>query len=111
MLKPSRKNSGIARDRERASGVEAFNSDGVRPRRQIMKVRIGFFCLVGCLLIASAATEFSLQGVRGASGDSVSATYSPGIFHVTIPYRAHPDGAGQLAVEILDPVDSVLGRT
>ncbi|HXN48328.1 MAG TPA: MG2 domain-containing protein [Bryobacteraceae bacterium] len=76
-----------------------------------MKVRIGFFCLVGCLLIACAATVMSLQGVRAASGDSVSATYSHGIFHVTIPYRAPHNGAGQLTVEILDPEDSVLGRS
>ncbi len=76
-----------------------------------MKARIGFSCLVGCLLIACAAAVMSRQGVQAASGDSVSATYSHGIFHVTIPYRAPHNGAGRLTVEILDPEDSVLGRS
>jgi len=76
-----------------------------------MKARIGFFCLVGCLLIACAAVRMSLQGVQAAGGDSAGATYSHGIVHITIPYRAPHNGAGQLTVEILDPEDNALGRS
>ncbi len=76
-----------------------------------MKARIGFYCLVGCLLIACAAVLMSLQGVQAAGGDSVSATYSQGTVHITIPYRAPHNGGGQLTVEILDPEDRALGRS
>ena len=76
-----------------------------------MKSRCWFFFPVASLVIACAAISFSRQGVQAAGGDSVGATYSHGIVHVTIPYRAPHNGAGQLTVEILDPEDGVLGRS
>jgi len=76
-----------------------------------MKGHFWFFFLVTSLLIACAAISVSLKGVQAAGGDSVGATYSHGIVHVTIPYRAPHGGAGQLSVEVLDPEDKVLGRS
>src|SRR5947207_3318505 len=45
-----------------------------------------------------------------ASGATAVATYSRGVLHVSIPYRAGHSGPGQLVIEVLDPEDEVLGR-
>lgn len=42
---------------------------------------------------------------------SPGATYSRGLLHLTIPYRAEHAGAGELTLQVLDPDDRVLGRT
>ena len=52
----------------------------------------------------------SFQGTATADGESASVTYSHGTVRASIPYRAPHAGAGQLAVEVLDPDDQVLGR-
>ncbi len=53
----------------------------------------------------------SFQRMQAADGESAVATYSHGVLHLTIPYRAPHAGAGQLTVEVLDPEDQVLGRS
>src|SRR5271165_5081163 len=58
------------------------------------------------VLIANAAQE-----TQAANEGSAAATYSHGILHATIPYRAPHAGAGQLTVEVLNPEDEVLGRS
>jgi hypothetical protein len=62
------------------------------------------------LLIASAVLLQSFQGTQ-ANSAAVTATYSQGALHVTIPYAAGHAGAGTLMVEVLDPEDRVVGRT
>jgi hypothetical protein len=54
-----------------------------------------------------AAVAFSL---RHAPAQQLAVTYTRGNLSVTIPYRSKREGAGKLAVEILDPEDNVLGR-
>src|SRR5260370_6595184 len=63
------------------------------------------------LIVAVAVTAVSFQGVRAANSESVSATYSHGTLHVTIPYNLTHSGSGQLTVAVLDPEDQVLGRS
>src|SRR5258708_8990884 len=63
------------------------------------------------LIVAVVVTAVSFQGVRAANSESVSATYSHGTLHVTIPYNLTHSGTGQLTVEVLDPEDQVLGRS
>src|SRR5579859_1281748 len=67
-----------------------------------------WFLLPGAFVVIAAAVV--LQAFYPAGGETAGATYSHGILHVAIPYRAIHAGAGQLVVEILDPEDQVLGR-
>ncbi|HEY6350145.1 MAG TPA: MG2 domain-containing protein [Candidatus Angelobacter sp.] len=67
-----------------------------------------WLCLAGLLIIAGVVAM--VLPFQAASGDSLSATYSHGILHVTIPYRAPRAGQGQLIVEVLNPEDGVLGK-
>jgi A-macroglobulin complement component/alpha-2-macroglobulin family protein/MG2 domain-containing protein/A-macroglobulin receptor/carboxypeptidase family protein/macroglobulin-like protein len=62
------------------------------------------------LAIIVAAAIFAAQPLLTARGDSAVATYTNGILHVAIPYRADHAGDGQLRVEVLDPEDAVVGR-
>ena len=67
------------------------------------------------ILILSAAimaAAFLSQKTFQAAGDAppTTATYSHGLLRFSIPYHAPRAGAGQLAVEVLDPEDHVLGR-
>jgi hypothetical protein len=68
------------------------------------------FLFVALLLSAAAAIVASFQDARTAD-DEAAATYARGSLHVTIPYHAPHAGTGQLAVEVLDPEDAVLGRS
>ncbi len=47
---------------------------------------------------------------QGPADHQLSATYSQGLVHVTIPYQAPRAGSGKLSVEVLDPEDRVIGR-
>src|SRR5579859_3578172 len=73
----------------------------------VMKAKL--LVLSAVLLAASVAILESFQGARAANSDLPGATYSHGVLHVNIPYRAPHAGAGQLTVEVLDPEDQVLG--
>ena len=66
--------------------------------------------LAALLVIAAALTLQSFQNAEAAHGGTLTATYSSGTLHVTIPYHGLHAGAGQLTVEVLDPEDAVLGR-
>ena len=65
--------------------------------------------LPAALLVVAAV--LMIQAFDTANGETAGATYSHGVLHVAIPYRAAHAGAGQLIVEVLDPEDQVLGRT
>ena len=58
------------------------------------------------LLVALVA---SFQG-RPTNGESLSATYSRGTLHVSIPSTAPHPGPGTLTVDVLDPSDVVLAH-
>jgi uncharacterized protein YfaS (alpha-2-macroglobulin family) len=62
------------------------------------------------LLVTTGYVLLSFQEPDPQNSRSVSAIYSHGLVHATIPYVAPHFGAGQLTVEILDPEDQVLGR-
>jgi uncharacterized protein YfaS (alpha-2-macroglobulin family) len=72
--------------------------------------RFRFFFPAALLVIASAGLVESFQTTQSATGDSIVATYSPGVLSATISYHAPHVGVGQLTVEVLDPEDGVLGR-
>ncbi|HUO31986.1 MAG TPA: MG2 domain-containing protein, partial [Bryobacteraceae bacterium] len=71
-----------------------------------------WFLLAAALFgIASLAIlEPFQQTARRGSSDTPTATYAHGALETVIPYRAPRAGAGQLAVEVLDPDDKALGR-
>src|SRR5947208_3536014 len=73
--------------------------------------RLKLISLAALLIIALVLTVPSLQNAQAANGDSLAVTYSRGSLHVTIPYHALHAGEGQLAVEILDPDDKIIGRS
>ena len=77
----------------------------------MMKTRTSRFplFLLAALLLAAAIVA-SFQGAPTAD-DEAAATYAHGSLHVTIPYHAPHAGAGQLAVEVLNPEDAVLARS
>jgi hypothetical protein len=62
------------------------------------------------LLAVVALGVQGLSETEAAAGDSLAATYTHGILQVTIPYHAPHAGAGQLAIEVLNPENEVLGR-
>lgn len=57
------------------------------------------------------ATLLNWKVFEAAPSRSLSATYSNGVVHLTIPYRMSSVGPGQLVTEVLDPEDNVLGRS
>ncbi|HEY6253112.1 MAG TPA: MG2 domain-containing protein, partial [Candidatus Angelobacter sp.] len=67
-----------------------------------------WLCFAGLLIIAGVVAM--VLPFQAAGGELLSATYSRGILHVTIPYRALRAGQGQLILEVLDPEDGVLGK-
>ncbi|HEV3197393.1 MAG TPA: MG2 domain-containing protein [Bryobacteraceae bacterium] len=76
-----------------------------------MKRSLPFFVTgVLALVSASVALLTSLSHAQPKESGSVGATYAHGMLHVSIPYHAPRDGAGNLIVEILDPEDGVTGR-
>ena len=62
-------------------------------------------------LVLSAALVITAPLWIAAPSESATATYTNRTLHVVIPYDAPRSGAGQLAIEILDPEDNVLGRS
>src|SRR5215468_424215 len=78
-------------------------------RDEISKSSRFWFCFSAALLVVAAAF-FMVQPFQAAAGDSVVVTNSQGILHVSIPYRAHQAGDGNLTIEVLDPEDVVVGR-
>ncbi|HEV2989220.1 MAG TPA: hypothetical protein VG759_12320 [Candidatus Angelobacter sp.] len=69
--------------------------------------RSWFFLPVALLVIAAVVV---LQAFYPANNETTGATYSHGVLHIAIPYKAVHAGAGQLTVEVLDPEDQILGR-
>src|SRR5215471_11325741 len=78
-------------------------------RDEISKSSRFWFCFSAALLVMAAAV-LMVQPFQAAAGDSVVATNSQGTLHVSIPYRAHEAGDGDLTIEILSPEDVVVGR-
>ena len=68
-----------------------------------------WLCLIAALLAAGIAVVL-LEPFQTAKGNTAVVTYTRGVLHVTIPYRAVHSGDGKLTVEVLDPEDRVLGR-
>ncbi len=68
--------------------------------------------LILILTVFLTITAFvALQPFQASGGELATfATYSHGLLHLTIAYRAVQAGAGQLTMEVLDPEDNVLGR-
>src|ERR1035441_8127703 len=82
-------------------------TDGALPMNKTSK---SFFFLAALLTIAAALVLPSLDNAQPAPGETVAATYTSGTLRVTIPFHRLQAGAGELAVEVLDPEDAVLGR-
>src|SRR5262249_10552154 len=78
-------------------------------RDEISKSSKFWFCFSAALLVMAAAV-LMVQPFQAAAGDSVVVTNSQGVLHVSIPYRAHQAGDGELTIEILNPEDGVVGR-
>ena len=66
-----------------------------------------FFLSITLIVIAAVVV---LQAFYPANNETPGATYSHGVLHLSIPYRASHAGGGQLSIEVLDPEDKVLGR-
>jgi hypothetical protein len=62
----------------------------------------------GFLLAAAFAAVTSLVS-QAPPEQQLSATYSQGVVHVTIPYEAPRAGSGTLRIEVLDPEDAAIG--
>ena len=64
-------------------------------------------------LLAAASMAILIFYIDAFATDvlAASATYSHGVLHVAIPYRAPHAGTGQLAVEVLNPEDETLGHS
>ncbi len=71
--------------------------------------RLGFFFVVGLLLIAATLPEF-FHGTHVAGSESPAATYSHGTLRVSIPYHGLRSGGGRLILEVLDPENGIVGR-
>ena len=71
--------------------------------------RLGFFLVVGLLLIAATLPEF-FHGTHVAGSESLAATYSHGILHVSIPYHGLRSGAGRLILEFWTK-NGIVGRS
>src|SRR5579872_3871318 len=61
--------------------------------------------------ICTVAAAWMLQSSPADTTTAMSATYSSGVLHATIPYHLSHSGAGQLTVEILNPEDQVVAST
>jgi len=70
--------------------------------------RFWFIAFTAALVIA---TLMVMQPFSAAPGETSVATYTQGVLHVAIPYRAARSGAGQLTLEVLDPEGKVLARS
>src|SRR5438128_888578 len=71
-----------------------------------------FFVSLAVLLIAVALVIFqSSPQIQAANSDSVAATYTQEVLHVSIPYQAPHAGAGRLTIDVLDPEDQVLAHS
>src|ERR1043166_5867372 len=74
-----------------------------------MKSRNFSYAAAACLLIASALVVQSFQPAKGA-GTSPAVSYTRGTLQVTLPYRLAHTGAGQLAIELLNPEGAVIAH-
>jgi hypothetical protein len=72
------------------------------------KKKLWLFIAAAMLAAAALVTKNTVESAGPERG--VIATYTRGVLHLTIPFRAVA-GAGQLTVEVLDPDDRVVGRT
>lgn len=63
-------------------------------------------CVTALLILG---TGLMVQSFQSPQADSLSATYTHGVLHLTIPYVAPRAGSAQLKVEILDPEDRAIG--
>lgn len=68
--------------------------------------RICFYVVALLLTVCVLLLARPFLGANGAPG---VATYSRGVLHVSIPYRAAHAGSGRLTLEVLDPENHVLG--
>ena len=74
-----------------------------------MKART--FYLTTMLVVASLAIFVRIRALAAEPTDAPGATYTNGILHANIPYRAPHAGAGKLTVVVLDPEDHVIGSS
>ncbi len=51
-----------------------------------------------------------VQSFQSPQSDSVTATYTHGALHVTIPFNAPRSGSGKLVLEVLDPEDRAIAK-
>ncbi len=79
--------------------------------KAIKSARLGLLFAVVLLIAAAVATLESFQAAQATGSESAAVTYSRGTLRMNIPYDLPRAGAGQLAVEVLDPEDQVLGRS
>jgi uncharacterized protein YfaS (alpha-2-macroglobulin family) len=70
----------------------------------------GLWLFLLAVLSAAVACVVLLGPPQVASSETPVVTYSRGILHAAIPYRALHSGNGKLRMEVLDPEDKVLGR-
>ncbi|HLK64500.1 MAG TPA: MG2 domain-containing protein [Bryobacteraceae bacterium] len=69
------------------------------------------FCLMAALLILVATLALrSYPDTPAARTETMSATYSQGTLHTTIPYHAAHSGPGRLTVDVLNPEDTAVGH-
>jgi len=66
-----------------------------------------FFAIT--VLLATVAFLFFQPDDASGGVPTTTATYSHGALHLTIPYKAARSGAGELALDVLDPEDTILG--
>jgi uncharacterized protein YfaS (alpha-2-macroglobulin family) len=76
--------------------------------RKRHSAKTNILILIEFAVIAAFIAVPQFQGT-GATPSTII-TYSHGLLHLSIPYRASRAGAGQLTMEVLDPEDHVLGR-
>lgn len=77
------------------------------PLRNQSQARI---CSHVIALLLAVSVLLLVQPFLEADEPPGTATYSHGVLHLTIPYRAAHPGAGRLTLEIVDPENHVLGR-
>src|SRR5882672_367908 len=66
-----------------------------------------FFAIT--VLLATVAFLFFQPDDASGGVPTTTATYSHVALHLTIPYKAARSGAGELALDVLDPEDTILG--
>lgn len=78
-----------------------------RPFKNRNQVRLLYYAIA---LVLGAAALLMLQPFLDANNVTPgAATYSHGVLHLAIPYRANHSGAGHLTLEVLDPENNVIG--